>query len=75
MMYRIDKELVAIPSTRLDKSLRENRGHEYKFVEMGSTCNTVKFSYYVRTIKDWNTLSRETATSTTLEQSKASLSQ
>ena len=23
MMYRIDKELVAIPSTRLDKSLRE----------------------------------------------------
>ena len=75
MMYRIDKELVAIPSTRLDKSLRENRGHEYKFVEMGSTCNTVKFSYYVRTIKDWNTLNRETATSATLEQFKASLSQ
>ena len=74
MMYRIDKELIAVPSTRLVKSVRENRGFQFKFRELGATCHPVKFSFFVRTIKDWNTLDSQTACAATLEQFKSSLS-
>ena len=68
MMYRIDKELLAIPSNDLVEPTRHLKGHSRKFRELGSSCDTVKYSFYPRTIKQWNELSEEVVvTSPTLE--------
>ena len=67
MMYRIDKELVAIPSDDLVEPTRHLKGHSRKFRELGSSCDTVKYSFYPRTIKQWNELSEEVVTSPTLD--------
>ena len=55
MMYRIDKELVAIPSDDLVEPTRHLKGHSRKFRTWYS-CDTVKYSFYPRTIKQWNEL-------------------
>ena len=43
MMYRIDKELVAIPSDDLVEPTQHLKGHSRKFRELGSSCDTVKY--------------------------------
>ena len=44
-----------------------------KLLEMGSTCNAVKYSFYVRTIREWNQLSEEAVSATTLEAFKKNI--
>ena len=75
MMYRIDKELVAIPSDDLVEPTRHLKGHSRKFRELGSSCDTVKYSFYPRTIKQWNELSEEVVTSPNLDIFKKSMYQ
>ena len=71
MMFRIDKGLIAVPKTRLVETERQGLGgHSKKFMELGSTCNPVKFSFFVRTIKEWNLLSNDAVCAKTLENFK-----
>lgn len=56
LMYRITHGLVAVPPTRLVKPTRTTRGHSFKYQTIRTTCDITKYSYYPRTIPDWNTL-------------------
>ena len=74
MMYKIKNNLVAVPSTQLVAPVRDLKGdHSKKFREMGSTCNAVKYSFYVRTIREWNQLSEDAVSATTLEAFKKNI--
>ena len=57
MMDKITNSLVAIPPTQLIKPTRQLRGHNQKYQTIRTTCNTVKHSFYARTIPQWNNLS------------------
>ena len=55
MMYKITYGLVAVPKTRLIKPERSNRGHHSKmYIEMNSTIDAAKYSFYVRTLRSHN---------------------
>ena len=73
MMYKIDSKLVTIPSTQLVKPARQLRGHSKKFQTIRTTCDTIKFSFYPRTIPEWNTLSEEMVSASTVDSFKARL--
>ena len=68
MMYKICWGLVAVPPTRLHKPTRQTRGHSQKFNVLTYTCNTVKNSFFARTIPQWNSLSEETVTAPSIHQ-------
>ena len=74
MMYKIKNNLVAVPSTQLVAPVRDLKGdHSKKFLEKGSTCNAVKYSFYYRTIREWNQLSEDAVSATTLEAFKKNI--
>ena len=56
MMYRITNGLIAVPTIRLQRPARTTRGHSWKYQTLRSSCDVVKFSFFVRTILDWNSL-------------------
>ena len=74
VMYRIEHELIAVPSVRMCKRPLCTRGHEYKYREIGATCEPVRNSFFIRTIRDWNSLGNDIACATTLEQFKSLIS-
>ena len=59
MMFKIASGLVAVPPIRLLQPTRSLRGHNRKFKTISTTCDTVKFSFYPRTIPTWNSLSND----------------
>ena len=67
MMYKIINGLVAVPPTHLSKPARILRGHSKKFQEIRSNCDNTKFSFYVRTIKQWNKLSEDIVSAPSLD--------
>ena len=67
MMYKISNGLVAVPPSQLVKPTRTLRGHNRKYIEIRTTCNTARFSFYVRTIRQWNNLSEEIVSAPTLD--------
>ena len=74
MMCKIKNNLVAVPSTQLVAPVRDLKGdHSKKFLEKGSTCNAVKYSFYYRTIREWNQLSEDAVSVTTLEAFKKNI--
>ena len=75
MLYRIDNGLVAIPPTRLQEPERKLRGHCRKFQTIRTSSDTVKFSFYPRTIPQWNLLPSKTVTATSVEDFKKKLRQ
>ena len=76
MIYRIVNGLIAIPPTHLSKPIREGtRGHSKKFQELGAEVDPVKFSFYPRTIRQWNSkLREETVSAQSIDSFKTSLS-
>ena len=74
MLYKILNGLVAIPPTHLVKPARKLKGHSKKLQELGSSCDTVKHSFYVRTIRQWNELTEERVSSPSLDSFKSNLS-
>ena len=56
MMYRITNGLIAVPTHRLQRPARTTRGHSWKYQTLRSSCDVLKFSFFVRTILDWNSL-------------------
>ena len=76
MIYRIINGLIAIPPTHhLSRPTVQTRGHSQKFQTIRTTIDPVKFSFYPRTIRQWNTLREETVSAPTIDRFKASLSQ
>ena len=75
MMYRITNELIAVPSTRLVTPQRATRGHSKKYMVIPSTIDNGRYSFYHRTIPQWNALSEIAVTASSLEQFKAHLPQ
>ena len=74
MLYKISYGLVAIPPTRLLQPARSLRGHTSKYQTLRPSCDTVKNSFYYRTIPTWNKLSQAIVSSSTVESFKAGLS-
>ena len=67
MMYKISNGLVAVPPSQLVKPTRTLRGHSKKYTEIRTTCDTARFSFYVKTIRQWNNLSEEIVSAPTLD--------
>ena len=67
-LYKIKNNLVAISNPDLQKPARRTRtSHADSFVQISTTRDFRKFSFFPRTITDWNLLPREVASSNTLE--------
>ena len=66
MLYRIENHLIAVQSTRLQRPARQTRGHQHKYQVIATTHDIVKFSFFQRTIRDWNSLPSETVAAPTL---------
>ena len=73
ILYKICWGLVAVPPTRLQKPNRQTRGHTQKLNVLTSTCDSVKNSFYVRTIPEWNNLTEETVNAKNLQSFKSLL--
>ena len=74
MMYRITNGLIAIPPTHLTLSTRQLRGHSRKYQTIRSTCDTVKNSFYCRTIPQWNALNEDLISASSIDSFKNKLS-
>ena len=74
LMYRITYGLVEVPPTRLEKPSRNTRGHSFKYKTIGTTCDIVKHSFYLRTIPEWNNLSDSIVNAPSLDSFKQRLS-
>ena len=73
MLYRIDNDLIAIPPTRLQEPERKLRGNCRKFQTIRTSSDTVKYSFYPHTIKQWNLLSSTTVSATLVDDFKKGL--
>ncbi|KAI8515130.1 Kelch-like protein 26 [Branchiostoma belcheri] len=60
MMYKITNGLVAIPSSRLIPAVARTRAnHAHKYKTLRPHCDIAKYSFYARTIPEWNNLSAD----------------
>ena len=66
LMYRITHCLIAVPSHRLHPPARTTRGHMYEYQTLRSSCDAAKFSFFIRTIPDWNSLPNTVVSTETL---------
>ena len=73
MLYKIANQYVAIPPSKLVSPGRTTRGHSRKFQTIRTTCDKVKYSYFPRTIPDWNRLPDEVVTAGSVASFKRSL--
>ncbi|XP_019632423.1 PREDICTED: uncharacterized protein LOC109476039 [Branchiostoma belcheri] len=75
MMYKITNGLVAIPSSRLIPAVARTRAnHAHKYKTLRPHCDIAKYSFYARTIPEWNNLSADVAESPSLQTFKNRLS-
>ena len=57
LMYKITHQLVAVPPTQLVPPTRHTRSnHAYKYQTLRAKTDIYKYSFYVRTIPEWNDL-------------------
>ena len=57
LFYRIVHQTIAIPNSFLTPSTRQTRSnHPYKFLHMQCRINQFKFSFFPRTVIEWNQL-------------------
>ena len=67
MMYKLKHGMVAISNPDLRQPLRTSRtSHSNSFLQLATSSNLRKYSFYPRTIVDWNKLPREATSSTSL---------
>ncbi|KAI8504923.1 hypothetical protein Bbelb_170320 [Branchiostoma belcheri] len=63
MMYKITNGLVAIPPSRLIPAVARTRAnHAHKYKTLRPHCDIAKYSFYARTIPEWNNLSADIGT-------------
>ena len=73
LLYKIAGGLVAVPPTRLQSPSRTTRGHSRKFRTIQTNIESVKNSFYPRTIPSWNSLKSEIVEARTYESFKSQL--
>ena len=74
MMYKIDSQLVAIDNQRLVPPRRLTRHmHPKSFQTFSASSDYRKWSFFPRTVKDWNSLPPDIATAGSLESFKTQL--
>ena len=73
MMYKISHGLIAIPPTQLTQPSRQLRGHSKKYKTIRTSCDIVKNSFYPRTIPQWNTLTEDIVSASSVDSFKAKL--
>ena len=73
LLYKIAGGLVAVPPTRLQSPSRTTRGHSRKFRTIQTNIESVKNSFYPRTIPSWNNLRSEIVEARTYESFKSQL--
>ena len=74
MMYNISLGLVAVPPTELVKPQRSTRGHHFKYQTIGTNNNRSKYSFYPRSIPEWNSLNSDIVTAPFVDSFKSRLS-
>ena len=74
MMYNISHGLVAVPPTELVKPQRSTRGHHFKYQTIGTNNNRSKYSFYPRSIPEWNSLNSDIVTAPSVDSFKSRLS-
>ena len=75
LMYKIVNGLVAVPTTPLKPALGRTRAnHQFKYQTIRTNCDTVKYSYFPRTIPEWNNLKSDIVNSPSVDAFKARLS-
>ena len=76
MIYKINNNLVCIPTTQLSTNRYNTRSMvRGGYVQLRTTTNYHKFSFFPVAIRAWNILPADVTRSTTLEQFKAGLKQ
>ena len=73
MLYKISHGLIAVPPTRLTQPQRITRGHSRKYNVLSSSLDRVKYSFFPRTIPQWNNLNEEAVNAKNLDEFKAKL--
>ena len=74
LMYKIVNGLVAVPATPLEPACDRTRAnHQYKYRTIRTTCDIAKYSYFPRTIPEWNVLRADIVDSPSVDAFKARL--
>ena len=75
LMYKIVNGLVAVPTTPLKPASGCTRAnHQFKYQTIRTNCDTSKYSYFPRTIPEWNNLKSDIVNSPSVDAFKARLS-
>ena len=74
LMYRITHWLIAVPPTRLEKPSCNIRGRSFKYKTIGTTGDIIRYSFYPRSIPEWNSLSDSIVNAFSLDSFKQRLS-
>jgi hypothetical protein len=70
LLYKIIHNIVDVDQEsylQLSKELRTRNRHKFKLQVQNSTKDVFKYSYFIRTARDWNILPSNIATITSLE--------
>ena len=73
LLYKINWGLVEVPKDMLTRSDRRTRG-EHKFRQLSTNKDVYKYSFFPRTITDWNNLPESIGMASSLESFKSGLS-
>ncbi len=75
LLYKIVHGDVAIPANEflISSDERTRAPHEFKFRHIGANIDSFRYSFFPRTIRDWDLLSDNQVSSETVEAFKSSL--
>ena len=72
LMYKIGNSLVTVPTTPLKPaSSRTGANHQFKYHTIRTSCDPSKYSYFPRTIPEWNNLKSDIVNITSVDAFKA----
>ena len=73
LMYKVVHNLIAVPPTRLIPPTQATRGHAFKFLTIRTTCDQVRYSFFPRSIPEWNKLSATVVDAPSIDSFRARL--
>ena len=76
LMYKCvtNQTAINIPSNVHQSSLKTRSSHPMKFIPLQPSCDTYKYSFWPRTITDWNSLPPDYSTLDSVAKFKATIS-
>ena len=76
LMYKCvtNQTAINIPSNVHQSSLKTRSSHPLKFIPLQPSCDTYKYSFWPRTITDWNSLPPDYSTLDSVAKFKATIS-